>query len=73
MNTALKEALLEVGRLVFFAAISIIITFAIQKFAEVPQTEIIIIATTILRFLDKWVHEHSKEIKTPKVSGIAPF
>jgi hypothetical protein len=73
MSEPLKEALKELGRLVLFGVVSIIITFVLDKLTNVPQTETVIIVAAALRFLDKWIHEHSKDVKKPAITGISPF
>jgi len=67
---AIVEALKEVARLAFFAAMSAAVGWAAQKAQLLdPTSTQYIIATLALKFLDKWVHENDQI----EAKGIAPF
>jgi hypothetical protein len=51
--TPVIEALKEAGRVVVFALIS----WAITKLTALPQTEMVVIGTIILRMVDKYLYE----------------
>ena len=71
MNDAIKEALLEAGRVVLFALIS----WALAKFAVLPQTETVMVGTILLRALDKFLHERAGTKQTGWLGerGLAGF
>lgn len=73
MNNALKESLKELGRLILFAVASVIITYLLNTFAELPQNETVVILTAILRWADKYLHERSKEVKGARLRGLSFF
>ena len=58
----LWEAFQEVVRVALFGAISTVVGFYLEKMAGLPQTEVVIIITLLLKFVDKYVHD-SKHIK----------
>lgn len=66
---AIIEAIKEVGRLAFFAALAAVVMWVQEQAGSDPTTTQFLIYTTIGRFLDKLVHD-SPEIKA---KGIAPF
>lgn len=67
---AVLEAVKEVGRLAFFAAISAIVAWASEELAGLDPTSVqVVVGTVILRFIDKWIHENEKT----KLKGISPF
>ena len=60
---ALMEAGQEIARVAFFAALSAVVAYGLRQFANMDQTEIVVVAGTILlKFVDKYVHD-SKFIK----------
>lgn len=65
---AAKKAGLEVIRLATFAAPGVLVT-ELTQLPVTDQTEVVLIATMILRFVDKWIHENDKV----KASGLLPF
>lgn len=67
---AILEAVKEVGRLMFFAALSVAVGWAAQKAQLLdPTSTQYVAATLVLRFLDKWVHENQQI----EARGVAPF
>lgn len=67
---AIIEAIKEVARLAFFAAISAVIAWATTKLAKLdPNSVYVIVGTVILRAADRYVHKDDGL----KVNGLAPF
>jgi len=64
---ALVEAIKEPLRLLVLA----ILPFAIAYFATLPY-QWAVVATVVLRFVDKWVHEIEK-VRKSEVKGLLPF
>lgn len=64
---ALVEALQEIMRVVFFASVSALIAFGLQKLGMQDQTDtVVILGTLVLKGLDKYVHDN----KSIKLNGI---
>ena len=59
-----KDALIEMGkellRIAIFGAVSAVLAFLLDKFAGLPQTEVVMIGTVLLRAVDKYLHEWGK-------------
>lgn len=69
MQKAVIEAVKEVGRLVFFGAIAIVVAWGQSKLTGVdPDSVVFLVGTLVLRFLDKFVHEN-EDIKANGLSG----
>lgn len=67
---AIFEAFKEVARIAVFAAITAIIGWATMKLSSYdPTSEFYIIGTTLLRAIDKYIHER----KDVPLKGITPF
>lgn len=62
---ALEEALLDLGRVLFFAAIS----WGIAYLTNLPQTDAVVYGTLALKFLDKYIHKN----ESTDLKGLAPF
>lgn len=70
MSKALTEALKELGRVILFA----VIPFAIAYVSGLPQTPITILGLTVLRGVDKFVHEVGKETDNETlIKGLSRF
>lgn len=59
---ALEEAGQEVVRVAFFGAVSALVSLGLNRLAGVPQTEVVILGTLLLKLVDKYIYE-SKYIK----------
>lgn len=59
------EGIKEIARLAIFA----IIAWAITQVSGLPETEGTAAILAVLRFVDKWLHEHP----TSRVPGLTPF
>jgi hypothetical protein len=57
----------------FFGAVSAIIAVLINHFKEIPATEVTIVLTTILSYVDKVVYETWKANKKEGLRGIFPL
>lgn len=69
-KVAIWEAIKEVARIAFFAAITAAVGWATQQLTQLDPTSIYYVGgTVILRFIDKWIHESQKT----ELKGIAPF
>lgn len=67
---AIWEAVKEVARLALFAAVGAAVAWGTSKLSTLdPNSTFVVIATALLRFADKFVHE-SKHIEA---KGLAPF
>jgi len=67
---AIWEAVKEVARLAFFAALSAAVAWATTKLTALDPTSVwVLVGTVVLRFVDKWIHEN----ENVRASGIAPF
>lgn len=67
---AILEAVKEVGRLAFFAALTAVIGWVSTKLSAFdPSSAYYIVGTLILRTVDKYVHTSTKT----KLNGVAPF
>jgi len=67
---AIVDAVKEVGRLAFFAALTAIIGWATTKISSFdPSSTYYIVGTVILRFVDKYIHVSDTTVR----NGIAPF
>lgn len=67
---AILEAVKEVGRLAFFAALTAVLGWASTKVSSFdPTSTYYIVGTVLLRLVDKYVHA-SPDIDR---NGIAPF
>lgn len=66
---AIKEALKELGRLAFFAALAGVVMWLQSKAGSDPTANQFFVYTAIARFLDKYVHEN----ENLPLNGIAPF
>lgn len=69
MDKPVSEALKEVLRLVVFGVVGIVITYGINYFTAVPQTQTSVIILFVLRAIDKWVHSNPDV----KATGLVPF
>jgi hypothetical protein len=67
------ESLKEPLRLAILGAVSAFITILLDQITTLPTTEITIILTFFLRWLDKWFHERSKVEPSARLSGLVPF
>ena len=57
MSTGIVETLKEGLRLALFAAVSFLVTYLLQQFGTMEQTEVSIVAlTAVLRLADKFLH-----------------
>lgn len=70
MNTqALKEAVKEVLRVAFFAAVTAVVGYAGQKLGHLdPSSVYYIVGTVALRAVDKYIHVNPDT----KLTGISP-
>jgi len=59
------EAVKEAARVVVFALVS----WGLAKLGSLPQTEVIMIGTIVLRMVDKFIHEW----ESTKAKGLVPF
>lgn len=67
---AIWEAVKEVARLALFAAIGAVLAWAGTELTALdPNSTFVVVATTLLRFADKWVHEN----QDTELNGLAPF
>lgn len=67
---AIIEALKELGRVLFFAALTAGIGWLSAKISAFEPTSLYyIVGTLILRVLDKYIHES----ETTERTGVAPF
>lgn len=57
---ALIEMVKEVLRIGIFAAISSILAYLLEVFAGLPQTEVVMVGTILLRAADKYLHTWGK-------------
>lgn len=73
MSNPLKESLKELGRLILFAVASVVVTYLLNTFAELPQNETVIILTAVLKWADKYLHERAKEVKNARLKGLSFF
>lgn len=69
-KVAIWEAIKEVARIAFFAAITAVVGWATTQLTTLdPNSIYYVTGTVILRFIDKWIHESQKT----ELKGIAPF
>lgn len=67
---AIIQAIKEVGRLAFFAALGAIVLWLSTLVSNYDPTSLqVVILTAVGRFLDKYIHEN----EDIKANGIAPF
>lgn len=67
---AIIEAVKEVGRLAFFAALTAVLGWATTKVSSLdPSSVYYIVGTLVLRAVDKYLHTNPDT----KATGIAPF
>lgn len=67
---ALLEGAKEVGRVVFFGAVSALALYVTSQLANFDPTSVqFVVLTVVGRFLDKYVHEN-EDIER---GGVAPF
>lgn len=68
-SDAFIKALKETGRLVVFGVVATFISALNAEFNSLPQDQVTVFLTLILRAADKFIHEE----KTIKKDGILPF
>lgn len=76
MKNPINETIKEVLRYAVCVGISASISYIIEQFAVIPQTETVIILTFILKIADKFFHLYRKNniVSTDRKSfGIIPF
>lgn len=58
---ALAEAVQEVVRVAFFAALSAVVAFLLNKLAGMNQTDVVVmVGILLLKLVDKYIHENPK-------------
>lgn len=65
-KAALIESLQEIGRLALFAVLSVLVSYALNKLTGVPQTEVVVLGTFLLKLADKYINEN----KYTKINGL---
>lgn len=73
---ALIEAVKEVGRYSVFLALTTFVSLLIERFTQMPQDNLLIIALTLaLRAIDKYLHEERKDVgyNLGQPRGLLPF
>jgi hypothetical protein len=60
------EALQEVARVAFFGAVSALVSVALERLAGLPQTEVIVIGTLVLKLVDRYINQS----KYTKLNGL---
>lgn len=63
---AFNESVQEVFRVAAFAAFSAVVSYLLNRFSGMPQTEVVVIGTILLRLVDKYIHES----KFTKLNGL---
>lgn len=63
------KAIKEAGRIILMA----IISYAIAYITSLPETEVTLFGTLILKTIDKLLHEYGKENVSLKIKGVSPF
>lgn len=67
---AVVDTLKEAGRIALFAAASALVAWGLERLGVQNQTDIVVIAgTIILRLIDKFLHKDD----SIKLNGLAPF
>jgi hypothetical protein len=69
----LWEGVKEPLRYAVFVGVSALITSLLDQVVELPQTELTLTLTLILRFVDKYLHENAKVEPKAKVTRLLPF
>lgn len=67
-----RKGIKEAARLAVLGFASAVIAVILGYIGDLPETQTTIIVTVVLRAIDKWLHERSKETKT-SIKGISPF
>lgn len=68
-RTAVIEAIKEVARIAFFAAVAAVISYATTRLADLdPNSVYAVVGTVILRAVDKYIHEN----QNISAGGISP-
>ena len=58
------ESAKEVGRYILFGVVAFVVTALLEKLQLMEQTDIqVIVATAVLRYADKYLHESKKAVK----------
>lgn len=61
LQSPIGEALQEVVRVAFFAALSAVVAFGLQKLGVQDQTNMtVVLGTLLLKGVDKWLHDNPK-------------